>query len=56
MSLGDYDETEHHRREELSTVETPAEDDRTVYQGSIEYDSGDSTEALLQQFREIVDR
>lgn len=56
MSLGDYDETEHRRREELNTVETSSDDDRTVYRGTIEYDSGDSTEALLEQFREIVSR
>ena len=56
MSMGDYDEAEHRRREQMNTVETATDDDRTVYEGTIEYDSGDSTEALLEQFREIVHR
>lgn len=56
MSMGDYDEAEHQRREQMNTVDASSDDDRTIYEGTIEYDSGDSTEALLQQFREIVRR
>lgn len=56
MSMGDYDEAEHRRREQMNAVRTSTDDDRTIYEGSIEYDSGDSTEALLEQFREIVRR
>lgn len=56
MSMGAYDEQEHERREEKSTtVATDFDDERTEYHGSVEYDSGDSTEALLDQFREIKD-
>jgi len=56
MSMGDYDEAEHRRRERMNTVDTSSDDDRTVYEGTVEYDSGDSTEALLEQFEEIVRR
>jgi hypothetical protein len=56
MSMGDYDAAEHERREQLNTVEATSDDDRTSYEGTVKYDSGDSTEALLEQFREIVSR
>ncbi|WP_254832061.1 DUF5786 family protein [Haloglomus salinum] len=54
MSMGAYDEDEHERREEKSTtVDTDFDDERNEYRGEVEFDSGDSTEALLDQFREI---
>lgn len=54
MSMGAYDEEEHERREQKnSTVDISADDTRTQYEGSVEYDSGDSAEALLDKFREI---
>jgi len=54
MSMGAYDEEEHERRERKnSSVEISEDDDRTTYHGSVEYDSGNSTEALLDQFEEI---
>ncbi|WP_197052360.1 DUF5786 family protein [Halobellus rufus] len=54
MSMGAYDDDEHERRERKNgTVDTDFSDDRTVYRGSIEYDSGDSTEALLDQFKQL---
>lgn len=54
MSMGAYDEDEHERREEKSsTVDASFDDERTEYHGSIEYDSGDSTEDLLDQFEQI---
>jgi len=54
MSMGAYDEDEHERREKkASQVDTEFEDERTNYRGTIEYDSGDSTEALLDQFKRI---
>jgi hypothetical protein len=54
MSMGAYDEDEHERREEKSTtVDTDFDDERSEYRGEVEFDSGDSTEALLDQFREI---
>lgn len=56
MSMGDYDEAEHQRREQMNTVDASTDDDRMIYEGTIEYDSGDSTEALLEQFRDIVRR
>lgn len=56
MSMGAYDEQEHERREEKATsVDTDFDDERNEYHGSVEYDSGDSTEALLDQFKEIKD-
>ncbi|MEF8791026.1 MAG: DUF5786 family protein [Haloarculaceae archaeon] len=54
MSMGAYDEDEHERREKkASQVDTEFEDERTNYRGTIEYDSGESTEALLDQFKRI---
>ncbi len=54
MSMGAYDEAEHERREkQAAKVDTDFDDERTLYQGTVEYDSGDSTEALLDAFEEI---
>lgn len=54
MSMGAYDEDEHERREaKAASVDVSDDDDRTEYHGSVSYDSGDSTEALLDQFKEI---
>ncbi len=54
MSMGAYDEAEHERRERKNnTVDVSDDDDRTTYHGTVEYDSGDSAEALLDQFEEI---
>ncbi|WP_408959924.1 DUF5786 family protein [Natrinema sp. 74] len=54
MSMGAYDEDEHERRErQASAVDTEFDDERTVYHGEVEYDSGDSTEELLDQFERI---
>lgn len=54
MSMGAYDEDEHERRERKnSEVDASFDDDRTVHQGEVEYDSGESTEELLDQFEEI---
>lgn len=54
MSMGAYDEDEHERREsKAANVETETDDERTEYRGSVSYDSGDSTEDLLDQFKQI---
>ena len=54
MGLGAYDEDEHERREQKATsVDASFDDERTNYEGEIEYDSGDSAEALLDQFKRI---
>jgi len=54
MSMGAYDEDEHERRERKNNeVDLSEDDDRTVYNGEVEYDSGDSTEDLLDQFEQI---
>ncbi|WP_255151710.1 DUF5786 family protein [Halorarius halobius] len=54
MSMGAYDEDEHERREQkTSSVDVSDDDDRTQYRGEVEYDSGDSTEELLDQFKQI---
>ncbi|MFB6092037.1 MAG: DUF5786 family protein [Haloquadratum sp.] len=56
MSMGAYDDDEHERRERKNgAVDTDFADDRTVYHGSVEYESGDSTEALLDQFKQLQD-
>ena len=54
MSMGAYDEEEHERRERKNNeVDLSEDDDRTEYHGKVEYDSGDSTEDLLDQFKRI---
>ncbi|MFB6089681.1 MAG: DUF5786 family protein [Halobellus sp.] len=54
MSMGAYDDDEHERRERKNgAVDTDFSDDRTVYRGSVEYDTGESTEALLDRFQEL---
>ena len=54
MSMGAYDEDEHERREQKTgVVDADFDAERSEYAGSITYDSGDSTEALLDTFQEI---
>lgn len=54
MSMGSYDAEEHERRERKnSSVDASFDDDRTVYHGSVNYESDDSTEELLETFKEI---
>lgn len=53
MSLGAYDEDEHERREEKAKLDAEFSDERSEYRGELSYDSGESAEALLDQFREI---
>ena len=54
MGMGNFDETEHERREaKPSSVDATSDDTRTQYRGSVSYDSGESTEALLDQFEQI---
>jgi hypothetical protein len=54
MSLGAYDEDEHERREQkTSSVDADFDEARTEYRGTVEYDSGDSAEALLDQYKEL---
>ncbi|ELY65144.1 DUF5786 family protein [Natrinema versiforme] len=54
MPMGAYDEDEHERREQqASKVDTDFDDERTIYRGEVEYDSGDSTEELLDRFEQM---
>ena len=54
MSMGAYDDAEHERREKkASSVDIGADDERTSYEGTVRYDSGDSAEALIDQFKRI---
>ncbi|MFC4405290.1 MULTISPECIES: DUF5786 family protein [Haloarchaeobius] len=54
MSMGAYDDDEHERREQqASRVDTDFDDERTIHHGEVEYDSGESTEDLLEQFEQI---
>lgn len=55
MGMGNYDEAEHERREaQASAVDVSSDDERTEYRGSVSYESGDSAEELLDQFKEIT--
>jgi hypothetical protein len=54
MAMGDYDEDEHERRERLAgSIDADFDDDRETYEGQLSYDSGESTEDLLDQFDQI---
>lgn len=54
MSMGAYDEEEHERRERKnSEVDASFDDQRNEYEGRIEYKGGESTEELLDQFKQI---
>ncbi|CAI48441.1 uncharacterized protein NP_0700A [Natronomonas pharaonis DSM 2160] len=54
MSMGAYDEDEHERREKkAATVDAAFDDERTNYEGEIEYEAGDSAEELLDQFKQM---
>ncbi|WP_167603275.1 DUF5786 family protein [Halorubrum sodomense] len=57
MSIGAYDEAEHERREKkTSEVDADFDAERPEYSGSLTYDSGDSTEALLDKFEELQEK
>jgi hypothetical protein len=52
--MGAYDEDEHERREKKnSEVDAAFDDERTTYHGSVEFDSEESAEDLLDQFERI---
>jgi hypothetical protein len=54
MSFGAYDEGEHERREQLtSQADTEFAEGEEEFSGTVSYDSGESAEALLDQFEEI---
>lgn len=54
MAMGSFDDDEHERRERKNTeVDASFDDERTSYHGSVDYDAGESTEELLDQFKEI---
>jgi hypothetical protein len=56
MSMGSFDDEEHERRERKNAeVDASFDDERNTYNGSVDYDSGESTEELLDQFKEIQD-
>ena len=56
MSLGAYDEQEHERRaEKTANVDISEADTRTAYNGSVEFDAGESADELLDQFQEITE-
>lgn len=54
MSMGAYDEEEYERRERKNnSVDASFDDERTEYDGSVDYEGGETTEELLDQFKEI---
>lgn len=54
MSMGAYDEDEHERREKkAASVDASFDDERTNYEGTIEYNSGESAEELIDQFKQL---
>jgi hypothetical protein len=54
--MGAYDEDEHERRErKASSVDASFDDDRTEYNGSVEFEDGEDTDELLEQFEQIKD-
>lgn len=54
MSMGAYDEDEHERREQkTSTIDADFDSGRSEYEGTVSYDTGESAEALLDQFKQL---
>ena len=54
MSMGAYDEDEHERREmKNNSVDADFNDRREEYRGQIEFNEGESAEALLDQFKQL---
>jgi len=53
MSMGTYDEDEHERRAQKTGQVDLSDDDRSEFRGTLSYESGDSTEALLDQFKQL---
>ena len=54
MSMGAYDEAEHERREQkTATVDADFDQERSEFRGSVTYDSGESTDELLDQFAKL---
>jgi hypothetical protein len=52
--MGAYDEDEHERREQKAAqVDANFDGRRVDFRGEVEYDSGDSTEALIEQFEQL---
>ena len=56
MSMGAYDEREHERRERKnSKVDAGFDDEREEYEGSVQFEGDESTEALLAQYEQITE-
>jgi hypothetical protein len=52
--MGAYDDSEHERREQMvGQVDMTDDDQRVDYEGRVEFDSGESTADLLDQFEQI---
>jgi hypothetical protein len=56
MSLGAYAQQEHElRAQKTANVDISEADTRTEYNGSVEFDAGESADELLDQFQELTD-
>lgn len=54
MSMGTFDEEEHERREKkLSSVVADSDDERTDYEGRVEYTGDESVDELLSRLKEL---
>ncbi len=54
MSMGTFDEEEYERREKkISSVNTDSDDQRTAFEGRIEYTGDDSVNKLLSRLKEL---
>jgi hypothetical protein len=54
MSMGAYDDEEYERRERKnSEVDASFDDERSEYRGKVEYEGDESTEQLLDQFKQM---
>ncbi|GAA0255999.1 DUF5786 family protein [Haladaptatus pallidirubidus] len=54
MSMGTFDAEEHERREKkISSVVADSDDQRTNFEGQVEYTGDDSIEELLARLKEV---
>ncbi len=51
--MGAYDDDEHERRERKNSEVELSEDDDRMHARSVDYDGDESTEELLDQFKQI---
>lgn len=57
MSMGAFDEEEYERREKkIGSVDADSDDDRTPFEGRLEFTGDESVDELLARLKELKER